>query len=251
MKRELMKWTIPLLLASVFLTEAKSVFAIAITGSATAPTTNIVESMSDLSDQQNMPLTWTGNGALQHLGVAQSWNHGTAYTVDKITVLMNPSTNAATFNGAAMHIRLYTWQAGGGGSAPLTGTPGTPFLNESGTLPNTFVNNTSQYITFDVTDTALLAGQEYGFVVDFTSAVAPGSGFNAGFNGNLIATGTSTFYPAGRTRSWEESNNDYNGIGPDDLVFFVQEVVPEPASATLAGIGVVGLIGIIRRRNCN
>jgi hypothetical protein len=248
MKIDLMKWIVPVLMAFGFLIGVESTSAITITGSATAPSANVIQSMSDLSSIDNMPLKWIGNGPLEHLGVAQSWNHGAAYTIDKITVLMDPLTNAASFNGAAMHIRLYTWQAGGSGTAPLTGTPGTPFLNESGTLPNTFVNNTSQYITFDVTDTALLAGQEYGFVVDFTSAVAPGSGFIAGFNGNLIATGNSTFYPAGRTRSWEESNNDYNGIGPDDLVFFVQEFVPEPGSATLASIGLVGLIGIARHR---
>jgi hypothetical protein len=227
--------------------------AITITSSPTPPTTNIVESMGDTSNPTESAFKWVSNADDQHIASGQTFRHASAFTADKITVLMNPKGNAATFNsGLSMQIRVYPY--GGAGEAP-SALPGTPILTDTGTLPTNFVDNTFQYVTFDITDTSLLANKDYIFVVDFTSAIAPGSGFNPSFLGTLYGNSTGGSYPTGLHRIWLEHASSHSGGadwdagdgGTDDIIFYVQ-TVPEPSTFVLGGLGLVGLVGYLRKQ---
>jgi hypothetical protein len=209
------------LIVTAVVLPAGDAFGIVVSGSGSPPTTNIEQSQAVIEDTGSGVFRWTADANEAHQISGQTWIHGSAFTLDKITVLFNPLGNAAALNGMGVSIRIYTYPTSSANGLPSTGNPGTPFLNEAGTFPTDLINNTATYLTFDVTNTALLANQQYGFLIDYTD------GPNASYEARLVNNTALASYPNGNQLNFNyfDTNvggtSDYDPVN-DDLVFYIQ-----------------------------
>jgi hypothetical protein len=241
MKRDWKQWIVPLLFASAVLAEAKFASAITITGSATAPTSDVVVSQTSRDDSSD--LQWRSDF---HQSFGQTFTAPSNFVLDKISFMVFQE-NASDRSDAGLTMKVDVFSA-----ASQAATSGTSLLSggETGVTP-AFGKGAFRWLTFDISDVALTGGSVYGISIDFAflldhPAVAGGHKIGGDSPAGMQFIGGNVFAGGQAFRLF---NNTSNMPANQDLAFVLQEaeVIPEPTSAMLAGIG-VGLVGFARRR---
>ena len=215
---------------------------LALTGS--APGAMII-SMSSSAPTANVAISQTGGGTLQQFNYSQTGDNmprdaGQSFlvgpgglTLDKITVNLN-RLNTPNYDGKSMTLEIFTLTDGSDFTPNSTvSTEGGSFLADMQSQYNS--NNT--YLTFDITDVALSAGQQYGFLLMHDANVGA---YDMRVHRNSAGEGG---YTDGIGIVQLQSTT-FSAMG-GDLEFYLQ-AVPEPATMSLLALG--GLAVLRRRR---
>lgn len=237
-------WIILALVLTGSALEARA--GIVLSSSAAAPTTDIFASYDPGSDSNALTWRWTGNGSdrfgPERMEIGQSFlvPTGPGVLLDRITVRVREY--GASVAGANYTLEVWSF-------TDASDTIGDTLVSsQSGILPTSALLGAPQYWTFDLDDVSLTGGQYYGFILAFDDG--PDSGRTVSLVQDFI-----NGYGQGRSvgRSGNPPSSPIN-FG-HDLTFYAQgvppsAVIPEPASALLAGLGLTGLAGRLwwRRR---
>lgn len=165
-------------------------------------------------------LQWRNDTINLRRDVGQSFLASSNVTLDAITFQL--ASNATPGSGAlnaAFSLSLYQVTS-------ASAFPASPaILTESGSLTGLTGTTTdfSKYVTFDLANTALIAGNYYAVVLTFPSQVA---------NQNVVwqVSNTAASYTSGQAII---STDGTTFSANNDLVFFATAAVPEPAAASL------------------
>jgi hypothetical protein len=231
MKRDWKQWVVPLLFASAVLVEARFASAITITGSATAPTTDVVVSQTTRDNSSDM--LWRSDG---HQSFGQTFTAPANFVLDKISYLVfQEDAEDRSDAGLTMKVDLFS-------AASEAVTSGTSLLSggESGVTP-AFGKGAFRWLTFDVSNIALTGGSIYGITIDYAFSldhptVAGGHKIGGGDPAGMQFVGGNVF--AGG-EAFRLTNGSSSLSANQDLAFVLQEaeIVPEPASSMLFVIG--------------
>jgi hypothetical protein len=232
MKRDWKQWIVPLLFAAAVLAEATFASAITITGSASAPGTNVV--VSQTARDSSSDLQWRSDF---HQSFGQTFTAPSNFVLDKISYLVFQE-NAADRSDAGLTMKVDVFNA-----ASQAATSGTSLLSggESGVTP-AFGKGAFRWLTFDITDVALTSGSVYGITIDFAflldhPGVAGGHKIGGDDPAGMQFLGGNAF---GGGQAFRLFNGSSNMPENQDLAFVLQEaevVIPEPASSVLFLVG--------------
>jgi hypothetical protein len=231
MKREFMPWTVPLLLGFAWMADARCASAITITGSATAPTSDVV--VSQTARDSSSDLVWRSDA---HQSFGQTFTAPANFVLDKISYLVFQE-DASDRSDAGLTMKVDVFSA-----ASETVTSGTSLLSggESGVTP-AFGKGAFRWLTFDVSNIALTGGSVYGITIDYAFSldhptVAGGHKIGGGDPAGMQFVGGNVF--AGG-EAFRLTNGSSSLSANQDLAFVLQEaeIVPEPASSMLFVIG--------------
>jgi hypothetical protein len=226
MKREL-KWSA--MSSALALTLTVPAFGVVITSSQTAPSTNVIISQPSFSDTSDF--TSSRNWG-------QSFITPSVVTLDKITMAVAQSSVHAA---QEMTLTFGTVVDADGQNADadiITTISTTHDFFSVGGAPGTW------YITFDIPDFTTVANGNYAFEVHLDSGGGIDGSDGARFLGGGGAYADGSFIKRELPSTYPDQGDNH------DLLFFIQEApaVPEPGSATLACMGLLGLVGFARRR---
>jgi hypothetical protein len=231
MKRDWKQWIVPLLFASAILAEARFASAITITGSASAPGTNVV--VSQTARDNNSDLQWRSDF---HQSFGQTFTAPSNFILDKISYMVFQE-DAGDRSDAGLTMKVDVFSA-----ASQAATSGTSLLSggESGVTP-AFGKGAFRWLTFDITDVALTSGSVYGITIDFAflldhPTVAGGHKIGGDDPAGMQFLGGNAF--AGG-QAFRFLNGSSNLPENQDLAFVLQEAVavPEPTSSALFLVG--------------
>jgi hypothetical protein len=248
MKRDWKKSVIPLLFAWAFVTESQVASATAITGSATAPTTNIAVSFTDASPSY----TWKSkdpDDEEQMMG--ETFQVGaSSFVADKVTLLVRVADTIANVPFKFTLFHASQSDDAGGTFAGLSGVPTADTIMAEFTGTFSFTGSANNlYLTYDFDDVTLAANEWYGFYGGIDGYNPAYGSWLSSRNGN----GDGAAYPGTALRLADSGRRYVTFSGGDgaDTAFWVQEAappVPEPGTAVLAFMGLVSLVGIARCR---
>lgn len=177
------------------------------------------------------------SGDNTHWVSGQKFQVGASNTIlDRFTLRLQ--SGAAGLAGAPVAVYLIPVAAGNTSPAAASSPASLAIQTDTGNLPGTL--NNGDYVTFDLTDTAVTAGAFYGVLVDLTAA-------NPNYSGQWYVQGSNASYNPAEMWDWNErdsnasSGPDWDTIG-DDMWFYAQ-TVPEPSSWLIGGLCTLCLAG--------
>jgi hypothetical protein len=189
-----------------------AVVTYSITTSTTAPTANVVAADSETGPANNATsMRYSTTTDSENTDRGQKFTPTTSYTLDKITIQTRDVVLAGA-KGAGMSVELWNVDT----STLLNVSTG------ASTPADLAVND---YITYDVTDTALTAGTQYCFVLRFDSTAADRE-MDVARVGNEYAGGTvvKRMFGTNGTRPADGSLSVPSNDNDRDLVFYIQEL---------------------------
>ena len=171
-----------------------------------APTTNVL--ISQTGKAHSTP--WRTQSGLRQAG--QTFSVTADTVLEAITVNINSIQNG-DLDGDSFTLKVNRY------GSTTDYTPDATLLTETGTLPGSMKSSFdggNTYLTFDITDTSLSAGQQYGFFLDPT-------GFSNSSNFLLESQGNSSFtagigvqHGPAELQIWD------GGYQPADMEFYLQ-----------------------------
>jgi len=210
--------------------------AVLVTGmSSTAPTTDVV--ISQTAGANSTPFRWNRPAGTDRnpRDTGQSFLPSSSFTLDKITVNISSLASSA-YDSQNMTLEVFTLTDGG------DYTPDSTVVTESGSLPSNMkssFDSGSTYLTLDIPDVVLSAGQQYGFLLMHDAQQSIGDNM-------LLAAQANSAYTdgIGITREQRGTGGDnykemtvWTGSSqPADLEFYLQETSggpPPPPPNTL------------------
>jgi len=224
--------------------------AMTVSQDSAAPATDVI--ISQTGNAHSTPFRWNQPAGTDRnpRDTGQSFLPSADFTLDKITV--NVSSLASTaYDGQPVTLELFKLTDG---SDPW---PDSMEAIGKGNLPSgmkTSFEGGDTYLTFDIGDVALSAGQQYGFLLMHDVPQASGDNMLLGAQANSAYTDG-----IGITREYRGTGSDvYKAMTvwttssqPADLEFYIQQAaapIPEPATMAAVGLAVAGLGGYVRRR---
>jgi hypothetical protein len=142
-----------------------------------------------------------------HSVSGQTFKANVSFTVDKLSLRLNPQENFATISGAPIQLQFCTF------SSDTDATPDSVLFTDTGNMP-TLTDNSWQYITFDTTNVSITKDLYYGFFVDYTTVAAGQSGY---WDNNQVGQN----YTNGRAVQYLGATNTYDNAKDDELRFYV------------------------------
>ena len=184
-------------------------------------------------------------GQPEHGGAAEAWKNtahrrdvgqtfrpAADFTLDRLTVLV--AGLGADAKGAAFTLQVLRF------AIPTNLQAGTVVSTQAGTMPAAgYPGNNDFYLTFDMADVALSASTTYGFLLGFDDS--PASPMVT-----LYTSSPDSPYAGGNY--FERYDSGAFAAGDFDLVFYLQNPGPEPATLGLLGAGLLGAMALRRRR---
>jgi len=177
-----------------------------VTQSSAAPTANVVISATYTGTPNDIPFYNINN---DRRDVGQSFPAGGGFALDKITVQIH-TLEGNQYDGNNVRVDIFTMDDAN------DYTPNTPVVaSASFSFPsNMFAayGSGNEYLTFDIPDQTLTAGQQYGFLFTHQASVAANK---------LVLMGRwdAAAYAEGRLIYWRP--NDYQNYSAD-LTFWLQ-----------------------------
>lgn len=226
-----------LMVIGLILTTGWSYSAVIVTFGETVPVTNIITSYEPGLQTAN---AWFNDGVSNNGNrvITESFitPGGSNYSASAISMKFN-MTLATNFPGS-LPFSIDFYQLTTPGQSPVTGT----YLSSRGgyMAPTTSNATAGSYFTFTLdTSLALTAGVSYAYVLAFDTADAAQLLRLAVSDGAADSNGT---------RAWQNTN----GVGwvntSETYVYYIQgTAVPEPGTAGLMGMAVVGLFVLKRK----
>lgn len=219
--------------AALLLTAGAGVAAVTVGFGSSPPSTDVLTHFSMGGDTGQVGLfSWTTTN--DRWALAQSFfvSGSSDWSADKLTVRVREFGTSVV----GQEYSLELWSVADASSDPVTLVSG-----QSGTFPVSGL--TAGYWTFDIADVTLTHGSYYAFLLGFNSGpdsqryvdVVKNFGTDSFPDGRM-------FYRVGTPGSWS-----HYFVSDKDIDFSVQgSVVPEPATMSLLGLALVGVI--VRRR---
>jgi len=223
--------------------------ALVTTQSASAPTDNVV--ISQTAGAYSSPFRWERPAGTDRnpRDLGQSFLVGAGGLVlDKISVNIATLASSA-YDGGSVTMDIFTLTDGS------DFTPDSNVATESGTLPagmKSSFDGGDTYLTFDVTDVTLSAGQQYGFLLMHGAQQSIGDNMLLESQANSAYTDGIGIVREQRGTGGDNYMEATVWVGssqPADVQFYLQEV-PEPSAFFLAAVGLLGVAAGGRRRRC-
>ncbi|MFA6961751.1 MAG: hypothetical protein WC205_13435 [Opitutaceae bacterium] len=224
---------------------------VAVSRSATAPTDNLAFSQTtftDLGGGVAAVYSWNNTSGSSFRDIMQSFTPSVGYTLDKVTFQIGGglyTASRAALSGASVNVTLVTLSSNV--TSGLTVVPNSSVSLGTGVFPDMTSAATSDYLTFDVNNTALTGGTTYGIVLSFVNSASDQAIPLVIKYGTVGSVGGNIYI-----HDQNSAANTFTSVS-NEYLFYLQSApssIPEPsATAMILGLACGSLV-FIRRHRC-